>query len=147
MRGVRKLKNGKWQAIINNKEVFGDKRPSKCFDREREAKDWIAAETEAWKARKGMADVHNATVGQLSEAYKQHLDDRVAIGDLTPATRRLLMLGVRVHILPRWGHVKCADLKTDMVQTFVRECGKHNGRALNTIRSLFDMVGVGIRKG
>jgi integrase len=34
-----------------------------------------------------------------------------------------------------------------MVQTFVRECGKHNGRALNTMRSLFDMVGVGIRKG
>jgi hypothetical protein len=34
-----------------------------------------------------------------------------------------------------------------MVQAFVRECGDRNGRALNTIRSLFDMVAVGIRKG
>jgi integrase len=144
---VRKLRNGKWQAIINDKEVFGDERPSKCFDTQREAKDWVTAHTDEWKYRKGMADKRNATVGQLAEAYKCHLDDRVDAGDIEASTRRLLWLGVRVHILPRWGHVKCENLGTDMVQAFVRECGKHNGRALNTVRSLFDMVGVGVRKG
>jgi integrase len=144
---VRKLRNGKWQAIINDKEVFGDERPSKCFDREKEAKDWVSSHTNEWKFRKGMADKRNATIRQLAEAYERHLDDRVEMGDLEASTRRLLMIGVRNDIVPRLGDMKCADLVTDMAQAIVRGCNGHNGKAYNIMRSLFDMVGLAVRKG
>jgi hypothetical protein len=147
---TRKMKDGRWFCQIENKEVYGGngRGPSKSgFATKAKAKEWEELTLATDKKRKGMADKRDATMGDLAEAYKDYLDDRVAAGTLQRGTRRLMLIGVRLDIVPRFGHVKCDDFSTSMAQAMIRDFAGHNGKCQNTMRSLYGMIGEGVRQG
>jgi integrase len=140
---------GSWYCQIENKEVYGNKRgPAKSgFAKKSAAKEWEEQTIAEAKERKGMADKRGATIGKLAEAYKHHLDDRVEAGTLKASTRRLLLIGVKNEIVPRYGHKKCDEFCTDMAQAMIRDYKGHDGKCHNTMRSLRGMIAHGVRKG
>jgi hypothetical protein len=148
-RAHRKGSNkGSWQGVVENKELFGKARPTKSgFATKREAEKWEDEYIAQAKERKGVADKRGATIERLAEAYKKELDDRVDAGSLKPSTRRLMLIGVRNEIVPRYGPMKCDDFCTDMAQAMIRDFKGHDGKCHNTLRSLRGMIALGVRKG
>ena len=140
---------GSWYCQIENKKVYGNKRgPAKSgFVKKSDAKLWEEETIAAAKERKGIADKRGATMGRLAGAYKKELDDRVDAGTLEASTRRLLLIGVKNEIVPRYGHKKCDEFCTDMAQAMIRDFKGHDGKCHNTMRSLRGMLAFGVRKG
>jgi integrase len=134
--------------VVENKELFGKARPTKSgFATKRAAEEWEDEYVGQAKERKGVADKRGASIGKLAEAYKKELDDRVDAGTLKASTRRLMLIGVRNEIVPRYGDMKCDDFCTDMAQAMVRDFKGHDGKCHNTLRSLRGMLDHGVRKG
>jgi len=87
------------------------------------------------------ATVH---VSKMRGEYIDPSDARVAVGDLgtewlarrthlKPSTRRTEEIAWRVHVQPRWGTVKLADIKHSAVQSWVSDMGREVVDAKGTV--------------
>lgn len=87
------------------------------------------------------ASVH---MSKLRGEYIDPSDARVTVGDLGPAwlarrthlkpsTRRSEEIAWRVHVKPRWGTVKLADIKHSAVQSWVAQMGREITDAAGTV--------------
>ncbi|SON63400.1 Putative prophage phiRv2 integrase [Mycobacterium simulans] len=101
------------------------------------------------------------TVSKARGEYVDPADARVTIGDLAPgwlarrahlkpSTRRREEVAWRVHVQPRWGRVKLADIRHSAVQSWVAEMGREvndvDGRIIKrasgpvSVRAAFDVL-------
>lgn len=87
------------------------------------------------------ATVH---VSKLRGEYIDPADSRVTVGDLgpdwlarrthlKPSSRRVESVAWRVHVEPRWGRVKLADIKHSAVQSWVASMGREMADADGTV--------------
>lgn len=110
---VRK-RGGKYQASIGS----GTNRQTKTFNKEGDAKNWVAKMRNQIVEGKYVPAARSITMAQLAVLYLDDIQQRVDQGELEPTTAETYQTTVNRHVVPLLGPMKLTDLEPDTIEWF-----------------------------
>jgi integrase len=92
---LKQLPDGRWQVWVNDKELFGKKRPTRIEATKNEAKQWAEKKVEDEKQRRGISAKRTILFGEALDLVEEDAHQRHASRMIEPGYRDNILRGVR----------------------------------------------------